>query len=463
MRLVRAEGGAHAGNVELADLGLQPIDLVAILGAGLEKGLGDIATRALDAKRPADLDDAAPPPRVQMDLTRAASWAANVRTLTEVAPLFEAIGAMFGRARAATAHDYILGEARPAGTGSGVDLADLEARTRAARQRLEDEAVTLARLLADDATVGAAAFTADVGVFLAARAALLALAAFGLPSAAPPAQYTSREAVLTTLRDAAATTLVEVVPRLTEAAAALAAPVTVASLAGIMKTIFGDGFLVVPNVTLRNGADVVSAFAAELASPATIDGWLQGAAAVRESAAHLAAVMALADAQGTPTPLAKVAQLPTVAGDVWLGGATPPSGGREGRLSLVIFVAGDLDAASAGASLFLDEWTEIIPSAAETTGVAIHYDQPDATPPQCLLLAVPPVRRGRWQFADLVQTLHETFELAKNRTVELDHLRSDVYGQILPLIVGELVPELISSQTAADGDRVILDFAHNNP
>jgi len=478
LRLVRAEGGAHAGNVELPDLHLQPIDLVAVLGAGLEKGLGEIATRALDAKRPADLNDSAPPPRLQLDLTRAPSWAPNVRTLTEVAPLLEAIGAMIGRARPATAHDYILGETRPAGSGSGVDQDELETRTRAARQALEDAAVTLARLLADDATVNAADFTGNVGAFLVAhvavaprwadreawRAALMALAAFGLPSAAPPTQFTSREAVLTLLRDAAATTLVEVVPRLTGASATLARPLTVASLTETMKTIFGDAFVVVPNVTLRNGPEIIGAFAATIASPATIDGWLQGAAAVRESAAHLAAVMALADAQGTPTPLAQVAQLPTVAGDVWLGGPTPAAAGRAGRLSLVIFGAGDLAAAGAGASLFLDEWTEIIPSTSETTGLAIHYDQPDATPPQCLLLAVPPARRGRWRFGDLVQTLHETFELAKNRTVELDDLRTEVYGQLLPLIVGELVPEMIASQTAsADGDRVILDFAHNNP
>jgi hypothetical protein len=35
---------------------------------------------------------------------------------------------------------------------------------------------------------------------------------------------------------------------------------------------------------------------------------------------------------------------------------------------------------------------------------------------------------------------------------------------VLPLIVGELVPELITARGApVEGDRVILDFAHNNP
>jgi hypothetical protein len=108
----------------------------------------------------------------------------------------------------------------------------------------------------------------------------------------------------------------------------------------------------------------------------------------------------------------------------------------------------------------IDEWTEVVPSAAATTGVAVHYDQPDSTPPQCVLVAVPPQRRGTWQLGDLVQTLHDTFELARSRTVEPDHLQATLYGQLLPAISGEIVPDASSTQAA--GDRVIFDFGAVN-
>ena len=118
----------------------------------------------------------------------------------------------------------------------------------------------------------------------------------------------------------------------------------------------------------------------------------------------------------------------------------------------------------ANVGVVIDQWTEMIPSEHETTGVAIHYDQPDAMPPQCVLVVVPPERRGFWRWEDLVVALHDTLELAKNRTVELDHLQHDLYGQILPGIVGELVPEALStSAEEASGNRVVLDFEQNNP
>ncbi len=93
----------------------------------------------------------------------------------------------------------------------------------------------------------------------------------------------------------------------------------------------------------------------------------------------------------------------------------------------------------------------------------MHYDQPDATAPQCVLVAVPPVRGQAWQLADVAATLADTLEVAQNRLVELEHLGADLYGQVLPLLVGELVPEAVGGTAAPDGSRVILDFAQNNP
>ena len=97
----------------------------------------------------------------------------------------------------------------------------------------------------------------------------------------------------------------------------------------------------------------------------------------------------------------------------------------------------------------------------EMTGVALHYDQPDATAPQAILLAVPPVRDQAWTLTDFAATLHDTLELARNRMVEVEHIGASRYGQLLPLLVGEVVPH--AAGTSVAGDRVILDFHQNNP
>ena len=145
-----------------------------------------------------------------------------------------------------------------------------------------------------------------------------------------------------------------------------------------------------------------------------------------------------------------------------MGDTLPLSSDPQGRLSLAIYAPGELPADGAtGAALLVDEWTEILPGASETTGVAIHYDQPDSTPPQCVLVAVTPQKRGAWRLGELVQTLHDTLELAKSRAVELEHLQTTMYGQLLPAISGELVPEAVGGLPQTDS-RVILDFGANN-
>ena len=83
----------------------------------------------------------------------------------------------------------------------------------------------------------------------------------------------------------------------------------------------------------------------------------------------------------------------------------------------------------------VDEWNEVIPNRIETTGVAVHYDQPNTEPPQCVLLAVSPTITGRWEWDDLVETLIDTFDRAGRRAVEPDFLRTTPYAQLLPAVL----------------------------
>ena len=77
----------------------------------------------------------------------------------------------------------------------------------------------------------------------------------------------------------------------------------------------------------------------------------------------------------------------------------------------------------------IDEWTEVVPVEKETTGVAFHYNRPNAQAPQALLLAVAPQLRGSWRWDDLVAIVTETLERAKMRAVEPDMVMQTEYFQ----------------------------------
>ena len=97
----------------------------------------------------------------------------------------------------------------------------------------------------------------------------------------------------------------------------------------------------------------------------------------------------------------------------------------------------------------------------QTTGIVINYDQPDATPPQSLLLAVTPVQTGKWDWENLVFTLLDTLELAKNRAVEPDHLDKSRFSHIFPSIMSEVVPPRVEEDGGVNplGVQVVMDFA----
>ena len=86
----------------------------------------------------------------------------------------------------------------------------------------------------------------------------------------------------------------------------------------------------------------------------------------------------------------RVAQLPYGATDRWVG--LPLNAGQQlpgGKLSLVVQSTAPIDVRKPLAGLLIDEWVETVPSATETTGIALQYDRPNAEPPQNILIAVP--------------------------------------------------------------------------
>lgn len=114
----------------------------------------------------------------------------------------------------------------------------------------------------------------------------------------------------------------------------------------------------------------------------------------------------------------------------------------QGCLSLAICTDSTVDVVRKRvAGILIDQWEERIPEKEEITGVSFPYDQPNAQAPQALLLAVPgqwEVEEKDWTYADLFETVYDTMDLYKVRSVDLDAFRK--VGQFLPALymVGDL-------------------------
>jgi hypothetical protein len=495
IRVVDADG-SRAGEVTLTALGWQPVDLLACVHDGFEDGLSELAARVLDAVRPVDVrDEPAPVLEVDLDVPGDGSWPDGVRSLPETAALLEQAAAALTAGRPADAGDYLLADTVPAGSAAagaaaaGVDDAQLTARAAAAVQALEALGVRLLGLLSDGAAADPARLAADPVATVESyrdtyrsgaargehlgrldalwlrradlRDAVLAAGSYGIGGVTPPTRWLSRDQVATELLEAAEGAYFGVVTRLTAARAA-------SEPRDVLRRVFGDSLPVLPLFTPRNPEELAAGLAATITAdpPAiAVSRWLSGVAEVREGAAALSTALVLGDAFGTPPPAGRPVQLPVLPGDSWLGEAFPDTQPPGDRLSLVVIGAEHLDPTQPCAAVLVDSWSELVPTGTVTTGLTFHYDSPDATPPQTLLLAVPPAA-GTWRWEDLLVTLHETLELAKDRAVEPQHLQHLVYGQLLPGLLGEVPSSTADGDPSPGGQgigagahRVVLDFA----
>jgi hypothetical protein len=195
--------------------------------------------------------------------------------------------------------------------------------------------------------------------------------------------------------------------------------------------VFGPGFLPVPRFRAPAPADL----AASLVDPALLGGdvlaartWSLRMSRLRLALAQLDLALHESEALGQDPGDLRVAQLPHQEGERWVG-LSLDGDLREGVVSLAL--QGDLEHLDGSLSgLLLDEWTEVVPHQTETTGIAFRYDPPDATPPQAILLAVPPVTDEPWTVGTLNQVLLETLDLAHLRACGPKEL--EAIGHYLP-------------------------------
>lgn len=194
--------------------------------------------------------------------------------------------------------------------------------------------------------------------------------------------------------------------------------------------------------TLLPGGD-----AARLAAASA---WLHQMACVRESSARLQWFQSHAQVLDRPGAQAlTVGQFPWLAGEAWVG---LPSSGRNrprGRTSTLCLHPLSTEAISLAPSatqalvkgLLVDDWTEFTPSGQDTsnwadgttweaqlgaeaaptevTGVAFHFDRPQATAPNLALLAVAR-DAATWDLDLLQRTVIAAIDLAKSRAAPVD-------------------------------------------
>lgn len=194
---------------------------------------------------------------------------------------------------------------------------------------------------------------------------------------------------------------------------------------------------------LNNSSNLLRYLHNDKAMDFPLDDWLYGIARVREKMHHLENATLFIEGLTAGSIPFQAIQLPHRKYDYWLGLPYPDIITEtnktfvvdEDKLLYTAVYAGSFDKNKPQCGLLLDEWTEVIPTVDTTVGLTFHYDQPNTEPPQTLLLVTPSNFKNAWQWQDLVDTLHETLDMAKKRAVEPEQIDTTVYGRFLPALV----------------------------
>jgi hypothetical protein len=436
----------------LSDLDLSALDVLDGSAAADGHAASELEQRLLlhaARRRPAGVpEDAA----VRLVAGRGPGWSPDVVGLVELETLVRAADRLLGAARSAAPRDVALPQHPSTVVASA---ADVKTRADAAAASLR----TASQLLVD-AIAAAAAPQPD---WRRLTDALLGVADFAVPGAVPTTLGSDGVAG-TALTEQAARVLAAVVERqraLDELERGFDrrtadAEAQIAHDCERLRRVFHNGFLVLAPFTPGNGGELTATFAAadvlRDGDSSAVETWLLRTGRVRDGAARLLTVLTGSELIGGQLRLDRLAvgQIAHVDGERWIGLPSPADGTvPAASVSLVATGADAVDFAGPITGLLIDEWTEVVPARAETTGVAFHYDQPGARAPQSILLAVPPPGADAWNLDTLAATVVESLELAKLRLVDAESLM--YLGRVLP---GLYVPDNLRRETLS------IDFRH---
>ena len=411
--------GNHSRVVRLKDLDVGPLDCLAMASSAEIPQRGELENRILyGAGLSADADS------IAINYQSSALPADSI-AFPDFLYLAKAIRELSGSGRPLTPQYLTQPEKKAENDGGVIDLADLRSRATAA----------LASLTADVAALDSVAAGLP-GVTPPVRAALIKCSGYGVKGSIP-FTFSGPDAALAEQASSVSKALHQ---RIAQASSVPAATASAVDLSGLIQTILGADFVVLPRFTPPDFASLQMAFGQSstlvTTDPQGPGRWLMQLTHLRPGIARLDSALTLAQVLGSSTIDPQdltLGQLPATANDKWLGlGIDPANPPSKGRVAFACIATGDPAAHNTYAGNLVDEWNERIPSTSETAAVAFHYDQPNARAPQAILLAVCPDSRAVWDDDLITATLIETIELARIRTVDLDSVQQ--VGQILPAL-----------------------------
>ena len=410
--------------LRLNQLRLAPLDLLYAIEGGPEGVQGEIEQRILYTMMRMP-DGFAPGSVLRVSRDRKADFKNNELGFGEFSELLRTARKLLTGVRGIDANDLNLPERN---VDPNVDVAELTQRATAGATALSDTSKKLTTQLATPDTVDLEAL----------RDSILLSASFGIAGAVPisPAGNSAADRELLLIQ---ARSIQKELAQRSEQLKAITETGTREAAIARLRAIFGKAFVVLPRFKIANATELKSALADSTkiqdGDPFAAITWFQRMARVRDGVSRFNAVLNYSEILKTGEKLKlNLAQLPFAKNDRWVG--LPLQAGQSmpaGKLSLVAqSSAATIDVSQSLAGLLIDEWVEVVPSASEITGIALQYDQPNAAPPQTILLAVPPEVGLPWTVGSLQQVLLETLDLARIRAVDSDAL--DEVGHYLPAL-----------------------------
>lgn len=472
-----ADGNAvtEMDDVTLAMLSIQAIDFVLMSGDDLGSGQSEVERRiAYWFRTDRGISDDV---QIAIDFTgRGGSWDADVKTFFEIMPLVKSLRSIITTSRALNASDLDLpskAQKREGVNPKGYDLHDLindgtdglpQGRARWLFSKLQEHFTVISGLPRDASDTAAAAITD--GQLTLMRTQLKLVADYGITEAFPQSATGSSLQVKQTLAQQVSSVYDIIEKRLDEASDLLTfahtAPLPanekdrrieelrrqeelVLKYADAARVLCGKSFNLLPRFAIGNAEAIAAAVAnertilryheTELGNPLPVHEWIQSVACVRKPMSDVETISNYAFTSAVrmnPTAL----QLPVGSTHYWAAAEYPETYEIESdTLCLTAFLPEVFDASATTHGLLVDDFSEVIPGKSETTGISFHYDQPNAMPPQSLLLAVSPTLKGRWTWSELEGILNDTLDRAKRRAVEPDILSNSLYSMVLPGIL----------------------------
>ena len=425
-------------------LALAPLDLLSLPEAdGIPQELEGRIRRVVWPTAPSGAA------QVRVLTERDPAWTPQVIGLPEWLIVLQSLARVVNGARPLAAADLV-----PQGDAPGaINTTDVQSRADTAESQMRAALASLQSATANDAT-------------------LMSAAAFGVTGAIPsseatqwPAQIQSAMADLS----ARAAQLQKLASAFTGTSGADAAAIQKARASAAqqqlsdydssrLQVIFGAAFQVLPLLTSKTGDLWAGSQTLQANDSLQSVRWFQRVARVRPGAALLDNSVMLAEVLSGQLLLhLSVAQLPVVSGDKWiaLSGSTSSS-----RLSLVAFSPTPVASGTTVAGLMIDEWTEVVPSNQQITGVSFQYADPVSRAPQAMLLAVRPDNFPEWTLESVEGSVLEALDLAKLRAVDPDSLSA--LGHYLPALYFAYNTGAPAVETVSIDFNKVMKFAAEN-